>query len=183
MIEHFTEALVINKRNSGETDNLITLYTADLGKVMAKAKGAKRIVSKLSAHLEPLNFISVRLIEGRGFQIADALTVDSQSILRRAPADLSKSLKFIQFIDDMTVELQPDRNFWLAIKKAMSNRLDDEKSFYRHLLKILGFDSEFAVCFSCHKKPVEYFFKEDQTFFCGQCIRKIPEDELILING
>ena len=79
MTEHFTEA-----------DSLITFYTKDFGKVGAKAKGAKRIVSKLSAHLEPLNFVLVRLIEGRGFQIADALTINNQSILRRTPTDLKK---------------------------------------------------------------------------------------------
>lgn len=182
MTEHFTEALVINKRDGGEADSLITLYTKDLGKVIARAKGAKRIVSKLNAHLEPLNFISVRLIEGRGFQIADALIVDRRPLLKNTPEDLLKSLKLIQFINEMTVELQPDHNFWLATKKAMSGPLNDEKNLYRHLLKILGFDPEFAVCFSCRKKPVKYFFKEDQAFFCGQCIRKIPKDELVLIN-
>ncbi len=181
MIEHFTEALVINKGDSGEADNLITLYTRDFGKVMARAKGAKRIISKLSAHLEPLNFVSVRLIEGKGFQIADALTIDRQPLLRNTPEDLLKSLKLIQFINEMTVELQPDYNFWLAIKKAIGDLVDDEKNLYRYLLKILGFDPEFAVCFFCHKKPVKCFFKEDQAFFCNQCGWKIPGNKVISI--
>ena len=85
MTEHFTEA-----------DSLITFYTKDFGKVVAKAKGAKRIVSKLSAHLEPLNFVLVRLIEGRGFQIADALTINNQSLLRRTPTDLKKIKCFLR---------------------------------------------------------------------------------------
>ena len=55
MLEYETRAIVLAKRTAGETDGRIALYTEELGKVDVIAKGLKKIIAKLSHHLEPLS--------------------------------------------------------------------------------------------------------------------------------
>lgn len=192
MTEYFTEAFVINKKDSGEFDSLVVLYTQNLGRVTAKAKSLRKITSKLNGHLEPLNFVGCRLIEkkalpaGRqGFQVIDALTLYNNSHLRRDELIYSQSLKLLQFVEVMTFDLQPDARFYAAIKKIFERFVDykdKQKIIYFHLLKILGFDSTFALCAGCHKKEVDFFKIDDHIFLCEKCSFKIPEGELILLK-
>lgn len=181
MKEYFTEALVLDKIENKEADGMVIFYSFDLGKVSARARSVKKITSKLSAHLEPLNFVNVRLIEKNGFQVADALTVNRQPELRSDPEILAKFLRIIQFIKTTTFELQPDHRLYFAIKKIMFAEYD-ERQICRLLLKILGFDPEFAACHFCDKKETEYFLKEDCIFLCRQCGgSKIKENEVVLV--
>ena len=43
--EYYTQALVLAKEPTGESDSQVFLYTSDLGLVIAKAVGARKIVS------------------------------------------------------------------------------------------------------------------------------------------
>lgn len=172
MIEHSTKAFVLDSENINEIDKLVYLYTEDLGKVVAKAKSVRKITSKLAAYLEPLNFIRVRLVGKNNFQIIDALNFDK---MIASPQNLVIS----QFIKETTFELQQDKKLWRFIRQSA------EKNFsYRPLLKILGFDPDFASCRICNGKQVIYFSKNDHIFFCQQCFlrgSKFMKNEIILI--
>jgi len=193
MTEYFTEAIVLDRKESGEADCLLILYTQDLGKITAKAKSLRKITSKLNGHLQPLNLIKVRLIEknampsGRqGFQAVDALSVNGRG-LKKEMAVFAKFLKVLDFIQEMTFELHPDYRLWTAMKKLFNHdggKNIEEKIIYRGLLKILGFDPQFADCALCRKKEARFFLKEDHLFFCGNCglnIWKNRGDGVILI--
>lgn len=184
MREYFTEALVLDKKDSGELDNLIFFYTEKLGKVAAKAKSSRKITSKLAGHLEPLNYVRIRLVAQNGFQVVDALTSNRQSALRTPKTSVDKfgqALIFLQFIEAMTMEMQPDKKIWLTIKKSFKD-LEDDKFSYQPILQALGFDPQFASCNVCEKQPVDYFSKTEQVFLCKKCAVKIKKDEVVLIE-
>ncbi len=188
MLEHYTEAFVLDNKGNGELDAIITLYTRDFGKVIAKAKSARKMTSKLNGHLQPLNFVNCRLVEkehlpaGRqGFQIVDALSIDDYNpVFKKNSEALKKFLNIARFINEMTFELHEDRRLWLAIKKIMNSDID-EKIIYLSLLKILGFDPEHATCAFCGDLPVGYFFKPDHNFLCAKCAGKVNKNEVLLI--
>ena len=174
MIEYFTKALVLDQENSGEFDKLIFLYTEDLGKVIAKAKSIRKITSKLASQLEPLNFVRVRLVEKNGFQIVDALAFNKIKATQIA-------LELARFVKEMTFELQPDRKFWLLIRKSFQDLKNNKKFSYKPLLKALGFAPNFARCSVCGSKYVAYFSKSEQVFLCRRCALKIDKNDLVLI--
>jgi recombinational DNA repair protein (RecF pathway) len=91
------------------------------------------------------------------------------------------SLALIQFIKEMTFELQPDRKLWLLIRKTSQEIKNNKKLSYKPLLKNLGFDSAFARCHVCGSKFVAYFSKTEQVFLCQRCGSKIDKNELVLI--
>ena len=174
MTEYFTNALVLGVEDSGEMDKSVYLFTKELGKVKARAKSARKITSKLSGHLQPLNFIKIRLIEKNGFQAVDALVLDRVKV---SPA----ALDILDFIKDMTFELQKDKSLWLIIKKTFHDIKNNKKISYRPLLENLGFDPKFAQCSVCENKNVVYFSKTEQVFLCQKCAFKISKNELVLI--
>lgn len=59
-------AIVLRKKEIGETDRLYTLYTRESGKVQAVARGVRKAKAKLAGHLETLNRGSVVVMRSRG---------------------------------------------------------------------------------------------------------------------
>lgn len=152
--EYFTEALVLDKEPVGEADLQVVLYTKELGRVTAKVVSARKITSKLAAHLEPLNFISVRLIQKGRFQIVDALTTD------RLPGS-SDTMAILGLVKELTGEEQPDFELWQALKnKAVKGE---------SILGLLGFDHQFADCQNCGAQYPEHFLIRELEYRCAPC--------------
>jgi DNA repair protein RecO (recombination protein O) len=60
--EHRTRALVLRSFDQNESDRLVHLYTEDLGRVSALAKGARRSRRRFPGALELFSLIEVRLV-------------------------------------------------------------------------------------------------------------------------
>ncbi len=64
-----TEAVVLDRKDFGEADRLLTLYTPGTGKLRAIAKGARRTTSRLSGHIELFTHTELLLAAGRNLDI------------------------------------------------------------------------------------------------------------------
>lgn len=58
-------AIILDRQDYGESDLLVTAYTALRGKVRLLARGAKKPGSKLAGHVEPLTRADIMIIGGR----------------------------------------------------------------------------------------------------------------------
>ncbi|MBS1704982.1 MAG: DNA repair protein RecO [Armatimonadetes bacterium] len=65
MAEQTVTALVVSRRDSGESDRRLTLLTRELGRVEAVAKGARKGGSRLAGSSEPLVCGQYQLAPGR----------------------------------------------------------------------------------------------------------------------
>ena len=65
MSETNVEAIVIRRRDSGESDRRLTLLTRELGKIDVVAKGAKKSASRLAGSSEPLTVARMTLAKGK----------------------------------------------------------------------------------------------------------------------
>ena len=72
-----TQAIIIKQTKLGEFDKLLTIYTPELGKLKAVAKGAYRPGSKLGGNVEPLTHSLLFLAKGRKLDIiTQSQTID-----------------------------------------------------------------------------------------------------------
>ncbi|MGZ9234980.1 MAG: DNA repair protein RecO, partial [Anaerolineales bacterium] len=72
------DAVVLRHSDYGEADRLLTLYTRQLGKTRAVAKGARKIASRKAGHIEPFTHVKLQLAKGRDMLIlTQADTVDA----------------------------------------------------------------------------------------------------------
>ena len=155
MNEFITEAVVLDRVDSGELDSRVYLYTQDLGKISAKVKSIRKITSKLAGHLQPLNKVMARIVDKNGPQLIDALTIKNNF---KTPA----SLKALLFLKELAVEGQPDSELWQFLEEE--NDLNPKT-----ILSFLGFDPAFAKCHYCQKAGPENFYPADYAFYCGPC--------------
>ncbi len=76
-------AIVLKKKEIGETDRLYTLYTFEQGKVQLVGKGVRKPEAKLAGQLETLTQGSIIAVKGRGIgKIAGAVAEDIFPALR-----------------------------------------------------------------------------------------------------
>ncbi|MBI4022714.1 DNA repair protein RecO [Candidatus Berkelbacteria bacterium] len=64
-----TRGIVLGRRVYGEADRILTLLTPGLGKIVAIAKGSRRMTSKLGGHLELFYVVDWVLAEGRTWHV------------------------------------------------------------------------------------------------------------------
>lgn len=172
MFEAITEAIVLDKEDLRDFDQRIHLYTRDLGKVSAKTVSSRKILSKLAAHLEPLNLVTARLIsrgdgfDARGLQLVDALSIDSASELKGNAQELASAIKICELIRHSIPNGVPDEGLWDFFQTIRSGR---RKLDLQDALKVIGFNSFFARCQICDKTQPEYFVPGDNFFVCTAC--------------
>lgn len=175
MNECITDALVIDREESGEHDARVFLYTESLGGVAAKATSIRKITSKLATHLEPLNFVKVRLIErgnsgSAGYQIGDALTVHRSDAWRASPETLRVGLELISVFKESGFRGDPEAVVWRTLVGMFQNApVDPYAAYGARLLAALGFDPRYAACGTCGKERPARFSFSAMTFFCDRC--------------
>ena len=121
MVDYTFKALSLSKKEAGENDVLFTLYTKELGRVNALAKGAKKITSKLAGHLEPLSLSKVRLVEKKNLHIADALLLSNFKNIRSNHQTFKEALLLLKFIEENTFEFQADELLWRTLIQSLRN--------------------------------------------------------------
>ncbi len=165
MTEYLSEAIVLDKNTSGDADVRVSLFTKKFGKLVARAKSARRIVSKLSPHLEPGNIVRARLIEKNGLQIVDAL---KEGFLDIPPGNL-------YFLDRIIAEAEPDLRLWQC--------LVSDSFYWGRILGILGWDPQEATCVLCAEQKPTFFNVLRQELFCDGCASKIGARGLLCIRN
>src|SRR5512143_2148764 len=77
------QAVIIKRTDVGEADRLLTLFTAERGKLRVIAKGARKPSSHKSGHVELFNHVNLLIAKGRNLDlITQAETLDSYLPLR-----------------------------------------------------------------------------------------------------
>ena len=149
-------AIVLRQRKLGEADKIVTLYTAEFGKVDAVAKGVRRIKSRLAGHVEPLRHGSFMLARGRNLDIVTQVqSIESFQVLRDDLSKLSYALYAAELMDRAT-ELRAENfdlyRLLLDTLRRFTERDDLERilRYYEmRLLMQLGYKPELELCVVC----------------------------------
>lgn len=67
-----TTSIILNRRDHGENDLRVDILSRDKGRMTLTARGAKKMTSKLAAHLEPFTISDVMVVAGKGSDYAGA---------------------------------------------------------------------------------------------------------------
>lgn len=154
MLEQVTQAIVLDKEFTTDAHVRVHLFTKDAGKIMAKAVSARKITSKLSAHLEPLSISTVRFVQKNHLpMLIDALRFDKLPLT---------SLMNARIVRELAPEWEPDEELWALLSAKVPPAP-------QALLAVLGYDPTFAACEWCGGAP-DYFSFRTQLFLCAGCL-------------
>ena len=139
------EGVVLKRKNFGEADRILTVFSLQKGKITVLAKGVRRITSRRGGNVELLNRSLMYLHQAKTFLIlTEATTLDTFS---RIKADLTLSTyayHIIELVDKLTAENQGNRILYEYLVEVL-RRLERKprqilvRAFEVKILSVLGF--------------------------------------------
>ncbi len=178
------EAVVLRHKDWGEADRLLWLFSRELGKVQAIAKGARKLRSRKAGHLEPFARASLLLARGRDLYIVtQAETVNAYSQLKDDLTLLGHAAYVVELLDRFTYEEGENRALYRLLvdtltRLTMHNELALVIRYYEiRLLDLLGFRPQLFNCARCQNeiKPDDQFFSaEEGGVLCPSCGKGLP---------
>lgn len=188
-----TDAVVLRRHDFGETDRILTLYTANLGKLRAVAKGVRRPISKLAGHLELFTHAHVMLAHGRNLDIITQVeTVSSFIGLREDLWRTSQAYYVAELLDRLTEERAENAALFRLLittldRIATVRRPDQAVRFFEaQALGLLGYRPELRHCVTC-QAPLEprpaTFSVADGGVICQSCPSMGPSTRSLSANA
>ncbi len=120
-MKNFTgTCIILGHKNFGEADKLIYLYNQELGKVKAIAKGARRITSRFTGHLETLNMVNCSLYFGpKNIIIREIITIENFAPLRRNLNSAASAMQIAEITNRIVYENQTPENLLRLLEKTI----------------------------------------------------------------
>lgn len=178
------EAVVLRHTDWGEADRFLWLYTREMGKVRAIAKGLRKPRSRKAGHLEPFTRVSLQLARGRDMWIVtQAESIDVYQKLREDLLLVGYAAYVVELLDRFTYEEGENTSLYALLCDTLG-RLDQETTatlavrYYEvRLLDLVGFRPRLFTCTVCGKeiKPEDQYFSADLGgVVCPACAAKTP---------
>ncbi|MCJ7717066.1 MAG: DNA repair protein RecO [Anaerolineales bacterium] len=157
-----TEGIVLRRKDFGESDRLLVLFTRKLGRVSVIAKGARKPSSKISGHLELFMRSSFLISRGRNLHIlTQADAIEDFEPLRKNLTGFGLGSYVVELIDAVTYEEGSNEKLYNLLISTLDSLSAGENTdiiirYYEiHLLDLVGFRPELFVCVECNKKIIE----------------------------
>jgi DNA repair protein RecO (recombination protein O) len=174
------DAVVLRHSDYGEADRLLTLYTRQLGKTRAVAKGARKIASRKAGHIEPFTYVRMQLAKGRDMLIlTQADTVDAYQPLREDLILTSQASYVLELLDRFTYQDETENSAIFNLLTATLARLAAKSDpwlviryYEMRLLDHLGFRPQLLECANCRREilpEVQFFSFSAGGVICPRC--------------
>lgn len=188
-----SEAIVLRRRDFGEADRLLTLFTPDYGKIQAIAKGARKPRSRKAGHIE--SFMRTKMLFARGRNldlVTQAEMVDAYRPLREDLVRVTYASHAVELLDRFTAEndahpelyqLLCDALGWLAESRDL---MLTTRYYELRLLGIVGFRPQLFQCVSCQaiiEAQDQAFCAELGGVLCPDCQRSDPSAQPISLGA
>jgi DNA repair protein RecO (recombination protein O) len=178
-------AIVLRHSDWGEADRILTLFTREMGKLRAVAKGARKMRSRKAGHLEPFTHVRLMLARGRDLLIVtQAETVDAYLPLREDLIKTGYAAYVVELLDRFSYEEETESSIPFRLLAETLGRISQEpdawlavRYYEMRLLDYLGFRPHLFYCANCEReiKPGDQFFSPSAGgVICPGCGNGLP---------
>lgn len=178
------QAIVMRRRDLGEADRLLTVFTRDRGKVNLLAKGVRRAASRKAGHVEPFTYTDLLVAKGANLDlVTQAETIVSH---RRVREDLwlsSLAYYVVELADAFTQDEDPNSLLFELLLETLG-RLDTGRAtnlavrYYElHMLDLAGYQPQLFHCVRCSqplKQEINFFSFEHGGCLCPRHGSNLP---------
>lgn len=183
MATYKTKAIILSSYPYKEHDRIITFFSEDYGRMEARARGTRKIVSKLAGHLEPFIITELLLAQGKHWDIlAGSRTILSQGQVRGNIEILALASLCVEAVKLITRPLAADKRVFSLLQQTLlflenpaanqSEKQAASERFLWQLLALSGFSPELDQCIQCHADVAAgYFSFEGGGVLCVTCAR------------
>lgn len=104
------EGIILKRRNLGEADRILTVFTQQKGKITVLGKGVRKINSRRAGNVELINRVVLYLHQGKNFLIlTEASSLDTYPKLKEDLTLSTYAFHIIELVDKLTAENQENR--------------------------------------------------------------------------
>jgi DNA repair protein RecO (recombination protein O) len=178
------KGIILRKQDYRESDRLFIIYTDELGKIEAVAKGVRKIKSKMAGHLDLFSVVDLMVAPGRTYyQIAGADRIKNFLNIKSNLAKTVLASFCLETVDNFTKPEHPDFKIYKLLEE-MSEIFNDgkikdflkpyilSKFFVLKMMAFLGWAPELYNCVKCKNKIIpngNYFDPMRGGLSCGKC--------------
>lgn len=177
-----TRGVILRRRDVGESDRIVVVYTLEHGKRSFSARGSRKPTSKIAGQVEPFSLVDLHLARTRGLDIV------SQAVARNFFPNIRTSEQLIavagiiaELVDSMTPDDQANRSVFdllvasLTLLDAGHDPVLILVACQLGLLRHLGYRPSLSVCSLCEADlaPVEQGFSLESGVVCPNCRRNV----------
>ena len=143
-----TQCIILARKNVGETDRILSIFTNEYGKLRVIAKGIRRINSRRAPHLEIFSHVRLVIRQGKVIDgITEAETVESFPGIRSDLSHVSIGYYLCETVDTLLAQRQEHSDVFAlllhALRELDSNLVPNLPIFAgritMELLRTLGF--------------------------------------------
>lgn len=181
------EGIILKRRNLGEADRVLTVFSLQRGKISVLAKGVRRITSRRAGNVELLNRSLMYLHQAKSFLIlTEAAVLDTYQRLKEDLTLSTYAFHIIELVDKLTAENQENRILYehlVSVLQRLSRKPRQIliRAFEAKILANLGFISFRSytpgVSIQLHTGCVSSKMLEDLEVWSWDEIEKIKIDE------
>ncbi len=185
-------AIVLRRWDLGETDRILSIFSAEHGKRRVVAKGTRRPGNRLAGHLEPYTATRLLIARARTLDIvSQAESIDGFSRLRQSENAIATAAYLAELVDVLLPEDQGNEAVFELLFAAL-HLLDEGQDvrlvtlvFEMGLLRHTGYRPELYRCLGCDNEmtPVENGFSSEGGVVCPNCRRLRPDAMPLSVNA
>src|SRR5574341_960676 len=179
-----TEAIVLRRKDFGEADRILTLFTPESGKIRAIAKGIRKPRSRKAGHLELYTRSNLLLARGREMDIiTQAVTVDAYRPLREDLLRSTYGTYCVELLDRFTPDQAENKPLYDLLAQALTwlAEADDlaltTRYYELQLLGMAGYQLELFRCVVGGETILaedQFFGSADGGVICPKCGENRP---------
>jgi DNA repair protein RecO (recombination protein O) len=175
-----SEAIVLKRRDYGEADRLLTVFTPNHGKLVLLGKGVRKTHSRKAGHVELFTLSTLLIAKARTWDLlTQAETIESFLPLRESLLRTSYAYYVAELLDGFTQEQDAHPAMWRLLRETLARLAACKEEtlalaarFYDlHLLALAGYQPQLFTCVACQAalEPVtNYFSIVDGGVLCPQ---------------
>lgn len=179
------EAVILRRRNWGEADRILTLFTAHRGKIRARAVGVRKPGSRKAGHLELYQRANLYLARGRDLDIiTQAETVDAFGALREDLVRSAAASYLAELLDRLSAEEVENPAAYRLLHQSLRALCREPgpqlilRTYEIKLLESMGYRPELTQCTVGREdiRPEDQFFSPARGgVVCPQCAPKAEQ--------
>jgi DNA repair protein RecO (recombination protein O) len=150
------QAIIMRRRDMGEADRLLTVFTRDRGKINLLAKGVRRAASRKAGHIEPFTYTDLLVAKGASLDlVTQAETIVSHRHVREDLWLSSLAYYVVELADAFTQDEDANAMLFDLLLETLG-RLDTGSAvtlavrYYElHMLDLAGYQPQLFRCVQC----------------------------------
>ena len=118
---YHTEGIILGSRNFREAEKYYSIFTRDLGMIMASASGVRKMSSKLRFVLQDFSYIKIDLVQGKDlWRVTNASKTNLLERITKRPEHFAVFVNIANLLKRLLAGIEPNKDLFIDLLNGLS---------------------------------------------------------------